>query len=163
MEKGIIGHHIVHRALHDYLTHAEDVDKADMLDQVTPLLAEIIHTRDGARVAMMAVWGSNPKARKNIVKGFKPYVTKIALEEYGHTALCALFDAVDDTVLVGKQIVAPLLESLGEVMESNYGRKVLLYLLAPRYVAGAHPFPNTRIVYFSIFTFLCCLTAPVCV
>jgi len=132
MEKGICGHHIVHRALHDYLIHAEAKDKSDMYDRIQPLLAEMIHTKDGAKCAMLALWAADAKNRKIIVRSLKPYVAKIADEEYGHSALCALFDCVDDTVLVTKQIIAPLLESLDEVWDSNYGRKVLLYLLSPR-------------------------------
>lgn len=132
MEKGICGHHIVHRALHDYLVHAEDTDRSDMYDRIQPLLAEMIHTKDGAKCAMLALWAADAKNRKIIVRSLKPYVAKIADEEYGHSALCALFDCVDDTVLVTKQIIAPLLENLDEVWDSNYGRKVLLYLLTPR-------------------------------
>ena len=132
MEKGICGHHIVHRALHDYLIHAEDDERSDMYDRIQPLLAEMIHTKDGAKCTMMALWAADAKNRKIIVRSMKPYVAKIADEEYGHSALCALFDCVDDTVLVTKQIIAPLLESLDDVWDSNYGRKVLLYLLSPR-------------------------------
>jgi pumilio family protein 6 len=54
------------------------------------------------------------------------------MEEYGHLALCALFDTVDDTVLVTKQIIAPMLEELDQLCDDQYGRKVLLYLLVQR-------------------------------
>lgn len=40
-----------------------------------------------------------------IIKTFKTHVGKIAREEYGHHVLLALLDAVDDTVLVRKNII----------------------------------------------------------
>jgi len=132
LEKGICGHHIVHRALLDYLTHADAKGKLDMIDTIIPILAEMIHTRDGARITMKSLWLADVKKRKLIVRGLKPYVGKICMEEYGHLAICALFDTVDDTVLVTKQIVAPILAELEELCDDQYGRKVLLYLLVHR-------------------------------
>lgn len=46
--------------------------------------------------------------------------------------LLALFDAVDDTKIVGKAIVGELAEKLGPILESDTGRKVLLYLMCHR-------------------------------
>lgn len=77
MEKGICGHHIVHRALHDYLIHAEAKDKSDMYDRIQPLLAEMIHTKDGAKCAMLALWAADAKNRKIIVRSLKPYGDKL--------------------------------------------------------------------------------------
>ena len=41
-----------------------------------------------------------------IVKSFKPYVKKICMEENGHVVMMAVFDTVDDTVLVRKTILS---------------------------------------------------------
>ena len=41
-----------------------------------------------------------------IVKSFKSYVKKICMEENGHVVMMALFDTVDDTVLVRKIIIS---------------------------------------------------------
>ena len=40
-----------------------------------------------------------------IIKSFKPYISKICKEEYGHLVLLTLFDVVDDTKLVQKAIL----------------------------------------------------------
>ena len=56
----------------------------------------------------------------------------LALPQDGHTTLFALFDAVDDTVLMNKSIIAPLLKDVDEIGLDKFGAKVLLYLLAPR-------------------------------
>ncbi len=44
----------------------------------------------------------------------------------------AVFDLVDDTVVSGKGIVAPLVDCIEAVLDNTYGRRVLLYLLAHR-------------------------------
>ena len=44
--------------------------------------------------------------RKAIVKSFKPYVRKICVEESGHVVMMGVFDTVDDTVLVRKNILS---------------------------------------------------------
>lgn len=41
-----------------------------------------------------------------IVKSFKSFVRKICLEENGHIVLMAVFDSVDDTVLVRKALLS---------------------------------------------------------
>jgi hypothetical protein len=103
-----------------------------------------LHTREGARVALLCLWLSDAKGRKAIIKTMKPYVVKVtsdncmcscvqvALEEYGHVVLMGLFDCVDDTVLVRKSIVAPLCEEIDKVSADKFGAKVLLYALCPR-------------------------------
>ena len=44
--------------------------------------------------------------RKIIIKSFKSLVCKICKEENGHIVLMAIFDSVDDTVLVRKAILS---------------------------------------------------------
>ena len=41
-----------------------------------------------------------------IVKSFKSLVRKICAEENGHVVMMAVFDTVDDTVLVKKHILS---------------------------------------------------------
>ena len=134
LEKGICAHHIVHRALHDLVSHIPtDGDEfCDVLDTVKEILVEMLHTKDGAMVTARCLWGSDAKTRKLIVRSMKPYVQKICDEEFGHFALLALFDTVDDTVLVGKQILSQITADLDTLVGSPYGIKVLQYLLAPR-------------------------------
>ncbi len=122
----------MHRGLFEYLTHASDVDALDVINVVKDLLVEMLHTKDGAACTVLALARSGAKERKHIVKTFKSYVSKIAFEEFGHTCLLAVFDLVDDTVVVNKNIVSSLVECIEPVLDNAYGRKVLLYILAHR-------------------------------
>jgi pumilio family protein 6 len=99
----------------------------------------MLHTHDGARVAMMCLLHGTAKDRKIIIKSFKTFVVKISKEEFGHMVLLALLDVVDDTKIVNKAILDELLKSLDDVSSDKYGRKVLFYLLLPRDPLHFHP------------------------
>ena len=80
-----------------------------------------------ARSRMMERWFTPPRGdhevvqvlravcvqdRKVIMKSFKSYVVKICTEEFGHLALLAMFDSVDDTKILQKIILDVSLSSL---------------------------------------------------
>ncbi|KAM9082293.1 pumilio homolog 3 isoform 2-T28 [Megaptera novaeangliae] len=70
--------------------------------------------------------------RKVIVKTMKTYVEKVANGQYSHLVLLAAFDCIDDTKLVRQIIISEIINSLPNIVNDKYGRKVLLYLLSPR-------------------------------
>ncbi|KAJ3193805.1 hypothetical protein HK101_004069 [Irineochytrium annulatum] len=148
LEKGsanIGPHTILHRALLDYLMLADPKAAADMVELLKDHLTAILHTREGARVAQLAILNSTPKDRKHILKSFKGLVSKIAREQYGHTVLITAFDCIDDTVMVAKAVLPELtappakatdatVDSIGpgELMRDKYASRVLLFLFAGR-------------------------------
>jgi len=122
----------VHKLFLDYFEFANEKLRSEMIESIRESLIHMIHTREGARVAMYCLWNGTAKDRKLIVKSFKTLVTKICKEEYGYLVMLALFDVVDDTKLVQKAILDEMMKSLEDLAKDLYGRKVLLYLLAPR-------------------------------
>jgi len=92
----------------------------------------MIHSRDGARVAIYCLWYGANKDRKLLIKSLKSFVVKIAKEEQGYPILWAIFDVVDDTKLVSKIILQELMSSFDEIINDAHGKKVLMYLIAPR-------------------------------
>ncbi|KAL1918605.1 uncharacterized protein VTP21DRAFT_2627 [Calcarisporiella thermophila] len=133
LDKGTIGHSIVHRGLLDYMSHADEKAIADMVEVVREQCVEILHTREGSQVTMLCLLHGTPKDRKFIVRSMKPFVVKICKEEYGHITLLRMFDVVDDTVLVGKNILSEITKNIEEIANDKYGKRVLLYLLAGRH------------------------------
>ncbi|KAJ3019905.1 hypothetical protein HKX48_001629 [Thoreauomyces humboldtii] len=142
LEKGftVIGHlTIVHRALLEYMTYAEEKQVTDIVELLKEHLADILHTREGAQVAQLCILHAGPKDRKTIVKTFKTYVRKIAKEQYGHTVLMTVFECVDDTVLVEKAIIGELTtdglvpgEFFSDLLRDRFASRVILFLLAGR-------------------------------
>ncbi|KAI8321135.1 ARM repeat-containing protein [Martensiomyces pterosporus] len=137
LEKGTIQHSIVHRALLDYIKHAEPKERLEIVETMRELVVEILHTRDGAQAGMLCLLYGTPKDRKAIVKSFKPFLQRICCEEYGYAVLIQALDCMDDTVFMNKTIVQDLCAIANELIEDRFGRRVLLYILAgrnPQYV-----------------------------
>ncbi|KAJ7388907.1 hypothetical protein OS493_035054 [Desmophyllum pertusum] len=139
VDKSVIGHSIVHRVLLEYLTHADENSRLEMIELIKDTVVLILHTHDGARVGMYCLWHGTTKDRKILIKSFKSYYVKICKEEFGHLVLLALFDCIDDTVLAKKIMFSEIHDSLQELAMDTYGRKVLMYLLCPRSPAHFHP------------------------
>jgi pumilio family protein 6 len=95
---------IVHRAFLEYFENCEVKDRAEMIDLLSENLVHMVHTKDGATVAMQCVWHGTAKDRKKIIKAMKSFMLKVASEEYGHMVLLAIFDSVDDTKFVSKAV-----------------------------------------------------------
>ncbi|TGZ67065.1 hypothetical protein CRM22_004982 [Opisthorchis felineus] len=96
--------------------------------QVVPML----HTREGVRAALHALWAAPPRLRKPLVRGLKTCVSSIARNEHGHLFLIGLLDMVDDMVLLKKLVIKEIIEDLKLFCVHPEARKVLLYMLSPR-------------------------------
>uniref|UniRef100_A0A915PVW4 PUM-HD domain-containing protein n=1 Tax=Setaria digitata TaxID=48799 RepID=A0A915PVW4_9BILA len=123
---------LTHRLLSDFFEFADAKQLEEMIDSLKLRIPEIVHTTDGVRTAMKCLWNSPAKARKIMLKNFKGLVTKICIEEFAHRFLIAVFDTVDDTVLVDKYFLKELLNNIGEIIKSSYGVKVMHHLIHPR-------------------------------
>ncbi|KAI7823222.1 armadillo-type protein, partial [Gamsiella multidivaricata] len=138
LEKGTIGFSIVHRGLLEYFEHANAKGIQEMLDVMKEQAVEILHTKEGAQVAMLCLLYATPKDRKAMLKTMKPFVVKICKEEYGHMVMLRMFDVVDDTVLMSKAILAEIIKEMEDIAKDKFGRRVILYLLAgrsPKYIS----------------------------
>lgn len=132
LEKGIVDHSIVHRALLEYMCISNKSSVTDIIQQLSgPLLVRMIHTRDGSKVGAFCIIHGGAKERKKIVKGMKGHVVKIAHDEYGCVILMCILSFVDDTSLVSKFIFRELEKDLKELALAKYGRRPLLHLLCP--------------------------------
>ena len=95
-------------------------------------MIHMIHTPDGARAGLHCIWFGTAKDRKLILKTLKEFLNKVVTAESGHLLALGAIDAVDDTVLVKKQLVAPICKELDELMSNKVARKVISYILSPR-------------------------------
>lgn len=132
LEKGIIDHSIIHKALVEYVSIADKFSAEDVVKQLSgPLLVRMIHTRDGLRLGLFCVKHGSAKERKKLLKGIKGHVGKIAHDHCGSLVLVSILSTVDDTKLVTKVIIRELQPILKELMFDKSGRRPLLQLLHP--------------------------------
>ncbi|KAG0164793.1 pumilio domain member 6 [Apophysomyces sp. BC1015] len=132
MDKGTIVHSIVHKALYQYLSLADEKGREPITGHLRDNLQDIVHTREGAWVAMLCLSYATPKDRKAIIKAFKPFLVKIAKDEYGYLVLLRLLDVTDDTVLINKAVLGELSKHAQELFADKFGRRFFMYILAGR-------------------------------
>lgn len=132
LEKGIVDHSIIHKALVEYLSIADKLSAEDVVKQLSgSLLVRMIHTKDGSRIGLLCVKHGGAKERKKILKGMKGHIGKIAHDHYGSLVLVSILSTVDDTKLVTKVIIRELQPILKELVLNKSGRRPLLQLLHP--------------------------------
>jgi len=132
---------LFHRLLHEFLRNCNEDMRTEMIDSLKERIVEVVHTRDGALSAMYCMWNATAKERKIIVKTMKNLVVKICTEEFGYMLLLAIFDSVDDTILISNVIIKEIKKSIPELLKNKFGLKVLHYLLSPR--DSHHFLPDT--------------------
>lgn len=132
LEKGILDHSIIHRALVEYFTIADQSSAADIIQQLSsPDLVRMIHTKDGSKIGIFCIKHGSAKERKKIIKGMKDKVGKIARDKCGALVLVSILSIVDDTKLLSKVIIRELEGILKELLSDQNGRRPLLQLLHP--------------------------------
>ncbi|XP_060197594.1 pumilio homolog 24 isoform X1 [Lycium barbarum] len=132
LEKGILDHSIIHRALVEYLTIADKSSAAEIIQQLSsPDLVRMIHTKDGSKIGIFCIKHGSAKERKKIIKGMKDKVGKIARDKSGTLVLVSILSIVDDTKLLSKVIIRELKGILKELLSDQNGRRPLLQLLHP--------------------------------
>nr|XP_039255795.1 pumilio homolog 3-like [Styela clava] len=142
VDKEVITHTIVHRVFNEFFTFCDEEQlRSEAIELLRDSVIHMMHTRDGAHVAMQCLWHGTAKDRKVIVRTMKEFIRKLCQEEYGHLALLAAFDSVDDTVFMNKALIASIVKMIPEIINNKYARKVLLYLISPR--NKSHFLPET--------------------
>ncbi|XP_014217035.1 protein penguin [Copidosoma floridanum] len=139
LNKNLINSTLVHTVMYEFLTNCSKEDKDEILALARPLVAELSQTKDGTLTANMSIWSATNKERKQIMKSLKEHVTKIATSEHGFLMILCLLDTIDDTVLLKKIILQEILNNLNEIVVSEFGRRVILYLVARRDTHYFHP------------------------
>uniref|UniRef100_A0A1I7YS40 PUM-HD domain-containing protein n=1 Tax=Steinernema glaseri TaxID=37863 RepID=A0A1I7YS40_9BILA len=132
VDKEAVKHTLTHRLLREYITHCTVEERNSLISLIHERVPEILHTPDGALVSMQCVWHGTVKERKVMVKNFKDCVVAACKERFGHRVLLAIFDTVDDTVLVNKHIITEIGNNIADVCQDKFGQKVLHYLVQPR-------------------------------
>eukprot|EP01134_Creolimax_fragrantissima_P002389 CFRG2389T1 len=145
VNKAVVTPNIIHRAIKEYMEVVDSEKKQELATALAEHVVAMLHTRDGSIVGMETIWNNSAKDRKTIVKGFKKHVVQVCMEEYGHLVLLALFDSMDDTVLVKKSIINEIVDELLTVCQDKSGRLVVLYLLNPRNKRYLMPALQTRL------------------
>ncbi|PVU88622.1 hypothetical protein BB561_005761 [Smittium simulii] len=123
---------IVHKCILEYVLNANLTEIQELVSIMRDIIVEILHTKDGAKAGAICFFYATSKDRKYILKTFKQYTLKISSEEYGHWAILAAFESMDDTVFMRKSVLPDISSIVNDLANDRFGRRVLLYLLCGR-------------------------------
>ncbi len=77
-------------------------------DEEGDLLKNLAFTKSGARLVCLALAHGNAKDRKHILRTYKETMQTLACDTHGHKVLLAVYDVIDDTVLVSKSVFSEM-------------------------------------------------------
>ncbi|EPS40728.1 hypothetical protein H072_5381 [Dactylellina haptotyla CBS 200.50] len=143
VEKNMTFLTILHKAMLEYVLNVkpETSEATELIEQVKEHLGNISFSKDGAQVIMRCfAWGT-AKDRKIMLKNLKPSIQDLYADENGCMVLAAVFDVVDDTVLVSKTVFPEIQSKLddGSAATHAVAKIPLLYPLAGRETRLMHP------------------------
>lgn len=144
LNKGLIHSTLLHTILWEFFLACSTEDRSELIVMLRDSIVTLTQTKIGTKVAVLCIWHGNNKDRKIILKSFKENVLSVCTSEHGYLTLLTLFDVMDDTVVVKKIILAELQRNLADIALNEYGRHVILYLVAKR---DSHYFPPNIVEY----------------
>lgn len=131
INKSFLDSGLVQTVLCQYLSECSEDDKKEFISLLAPHIVVISNSKDGARAAMQCIWHGSTKDRKVIMKTIKEHVVDLCKHEHGHCTVITLLDCIDDTVLLHKIVLSDILNNAKDLAVNEWGRKVLLWLVAP--------------------------------
>lgn len=144
LNKKFLNSILVHSVLLEFLNNCSVEDRTEIIPMLKSSLVELSQTKFGSKVAVLCIWHGTNKDRKIIIKSLKGNIKNISMSEHGYLILLALFDSVDDTVLIKKIIFPEIQDDLTDIALNDYGKHVILYLVARR---NSHYFAPSIVKY----------------
>lgn len=139
MNKELLDSHIAHTVIMEYLQECNADDRNELISQLVNHVVVLSNSKDGATAAMICFWQGTNKDRKTIIKTFKEHIVDECKHEYAHNTIVAILDSVDDTVLLNKVLLGEIISNANDLLNDEWGRKVLLWLIAPGDHTYFHP------------------------
>nr|AGC92694.1 protein penguin-like protein [Heliconius erato] len=139
LDKNLHDGELLHSVLYDYIRECSPEDKAELISTLSPLIVPLSNSLPGVNAASLCVWQGTNKDKKTILKVVKEHVLPLSKHKTGYRLLIAIFDSVDDTVLVKKTIVSTLATNLKDVAADHWGNMTLHWLVKPKDPAAFHP------------------------
>ncbi|KAI3849374.1 hypothetical protein MKW92_017467 [Papaver armeniacum] len=133
LNMGVADHSIIHSALLEYFSIADEISANDMMEKLAPYLTRMIHTRAGSELGILCVKYGSAKVRRGFIRSIKNYVKKMAYHEYGSTVLACILFMVGSPELINKHIIPELRAQLKKLSLDERGRLLLLQFLCSDY------------------------------
>ncbi|EPY34150.1 pumilio like proteiny domain family member 6 [Strigomonas culicis] len=121
----------VQRLVHAYVVEGTKDEVSELCDTLRPHLPAIATSKEGAPLASLAFSLTEPKKRKEILRGFQEKLGEITTSKYGAPVVARLFDLLYDPQILTKYLVSDMVKHIGQIINSPYGYLVFMHLLTP--------------------------------
>ncbi|KAK4533323.1 hypothetical protein CCYA_CCYA16G4205 [Cyanidiococcus yangmingshanensis] len=146
----VLSNALVHEFLWTMLSseRLEPREKREIGQEFASRALYLYHTNSGSAALILLIQMGDTKWRKECVKAFREVLPEVWNSKYGHRVILALFTWTDDTVMLSKGLVRPLLPKLGQIFSSTTSNMItplvhahvpFLYLLAGETTRYFHP------------------------
>lgn len=139
LDKNLHDGELFHSILYDYIRECSAEDRIELISTLSPLIVPLSNSLPGANAASICVWQGTNKDKKTILKVVKEHAVSLSKHKTGYRLLIAIFDSVDDTVLVKKAIVSSLASNLKDIAKDHWGNMTLHWLIKPKDSGAFHP------------------------
>ncbi|CAH0579214.1 unnamed protein product [Chrysodeixis includens] len=139
LDKNLHDGELFHSVLYDYIRECSAEDRVELISTLSSYIVPLSNSLPGANAASICVWQGTNKDKKTILKVVKEHAVPLSKHKTGYRLLVAIFDSVDDTVLVKKAIVSTLASSLKDIAKDHWGNMTLHWLVKPKDSGAFHP------------------------
>ncbi|CAK1546993.1 unnamed protein product [Leptosia nina] len=139
LDKNLHDGELLHSVLYDYIRECSAEDRAELISTLSTLIVPLSNSLPGINAASICVWQGTNKDKKGILKVVKEHVVPLCKHKTGYRLLIAIFDSVDDTVLVKKTIVSTIATNIKDIAKDHWGNMTLHWLVKPKDPAAFHP------------------------
>lgn len=139
LDKNLHDGELLHSVLYDYIRECSSEDRVELISTLSPLIVPLSNSLPGVNAASMCLWQGTNKDKKTILKVVKEHVVPLSKHKTGYRLLIAIFDSVDDTVLVKKVIVSTLANNIKDIANDHWGNMTLRWLVKPKDPTVFHP------------------------
>ncbi|CAH2106672.1 unnamed protein product [Euphydryas editha] len=139
LDKNLHDSELLHSVLYDYIRECSSEDRVELISTLSSLIVPLSNSLPGVNAASMCVWQGTNKDKKTILKVVKEHVVPLSKHKTGHRLLIAIFDSVDDTVLVKKVIVSTIVDNIKDIANDHWGILTLRWLIKPKDPTAFHP------------------------
>jgi len=123
---------VVQMILLRFFRHCKPKAHSAMVDNILEHVMALQGTLDGCLAIIEAFNFASAKQRKKMLQQFKEHVSAMAVDKESILVLLRALDTTDDTVLLKKTVLNPLLEDVSGICNSARARLTFLHILDPR-------------------------------
>jgi len=131
VDKELLGFDIVHFIFQAFCEQATEAQLKDLAEKCMGGAPYLLSSKPGAEALLRLLGVATAKQRKELCRDLKGKFAALATNAVDYVVMIRLATTIDDTVLLGKTMLAEWKTDLATIVFDKYGAKVLAWLFRP--------------------------------